>query len=80
MNQENKMTQGNQMTLQGHLEELRKRIIFSVIFFFITFCFCYFFCEEIYKFLLQPYANIFSNNENRRLIYTSQAEAFSTYL
>lgn len=68
------------MSLQEHLAELRHRIIFSVIFFAIAFCVCYFFSEKIYEFLLQPFADISQNNLNRRLIYTSPAEAFLTYL
>ncbi len=68
------------MTLQEHFLELRQRIIFSLIFFLIAFCICYFFSEKIYQFLLQPFAEISSDNQNRRLIYTSPAEAFITYL
>ncbi|MBU6339140.1 MAG: twin-arginine translocase subunit TatC [Rickettsiales bacterium] len=68
------------MTLQNHLEELRQRIIFSVIFFFVAFCTCYFFAEEIYQFLLQPFSEISLSNQNHRLIYTNPAEAFITYL
>lgn len=74
------MSLENKMTLQNHLEELRKRIIFSIIFFFSSFCICYFFAAEIYQFLLQPFSEIFLNNQNQRLIYTSPAEAFITYL
>jgi sec-independent protein translocase protein TatC len=68
------------MNLQQHLNELRIRIIFSVIFFVIFFVICYFFSQEIYNFLLQPLAEISQNNHNRRLIYTSPTEAFTTYL
>lgn len=67
------------MTLQEHLRELRQRIIFSVIFFCAAFVTCYFFAQEIYNFLLQPFIEI-SNQQNRKLIYTSPAEAFVTYL
>ena len=72
--------QKNHMTLQEHFLELRHRIIFSLFFFVATFFICYFFSEEIYQFLLQPFADISQNNQNRRLIYTSPAEAFATYL
>lgn len=68
------------MTLQQHFSELRQRLIFSLIFFFITFCVCYFFSAEIYKFLLQPFIKISADHQNRRLIYTSLGEAFTTYL
>lgn len=68
------------MSLQEHFAELRKRIIFSAIFFLVAFVFCYFFSREIYNFLLQPFIDISQNNQNRKLIYTSPAEAFMTYL
>jgi len=68
------------LTLQEHFAELRQRIIFSLIFFIIAFSFCYFFSEKIYEFLLQPFADISQNNQNRKLIYTSPSEAFITYL
>ncbi len=68
------------MTLQKHLEEFRNRLIACVIFFLIAFCFCYFFSSEIYNFLLRPFVEFSTNHENRRLIYTSPAEAFTTYL
>jgi sec-independent protein translocase protein TatC len=74
------MNQKNYMTLQNHLEELRNRLIFSVIFFLLSFGICYFFAAEIYNFLLQPFAEFSRNHQNRRLIYTSPAEAFTTYL
>ena len=69
-----------QMTLREHFLELRNRVIFSVIFFVVIFCICYFFSEKIYEFLLQPFADISHNNQNRKLIYTSPTEAFLTYL
>ncbi len=74
------MDSKNYMTLQNHLEELRNRLIFSVIFFLFIFATCYFFSAEIYNFLLKPFSEFSINNENRKLIYTSPAEAFTTYL
>ncbi len=74
------MQQKNHMTLQQHIGELRRRIIFCVIFFVTTFFICYFFSEKIYEFLLKPFAEISQDNQNRRLIYTSPTEAFITYL
>lgn len=66
-------------TLQEHLGELKKRIIFCIIFLGVAFCFTYFFSTEIYQFLLQPLADSFDDLENRRLIYTSPAEGFMTF-
>jgi len=42
------------MTLMEHLEELRKRLIRSVIALIAGFCLCFFFVEEISEFLAQP--------------------------
>ena len=74
------MTPKSHLTLQQHFAEFRQRIIFSVIFFLGTFITCYFFSQEIYNFLLQPFADISQNNHNRKLIYTGPSEAFMTYL
>lgn len=74
------MSQKDQMTLQEHFAELRRRVIFSLLFFAISFGVSYFFSEEIYEFLLRPFVEITHNFENRRLIYTSPTEAFVTYL
>ena len=67
------------LSLQEHLTELKNRVVFCAIFFLVAFCFCYFFSAEIYQFLLQPLAQSFQENENRRLIYTSPAEGFITF-
>jgi sec-independent protein translocase protein TatC len=64
-----------------HLVELRQRLINSFIFLFSFFVVCYFFSEEIYSFLVQPYADaVKDDNVNRRLIFTALQETFLTYL
>ena len=64
-----------------HLAELRSRLIKSVIYLFIFFIICYFFAENIYSFLVDPYAQAVKNDqENRRLIFTALHETFITYL
>ena len=65
----------------SHLVELRQRLINSFIFLFSFFVVCYFFSEEIYSFLVQPYANAVKDDDvNRRLIFTALQETFLTYL
>ena len=65
----------------SHLTELRKRLIKSFIFLFIFFIGCYFFSENLYSFLVEPYANaVKENNLERRLIFTALQETFLTYL
>jgi len=68
------------MTAKQHFAEFRTRIIFSLFFFLTFFILSYFFSQKIYNFLLQPFINISENNLNRKIIYTSPAEAFITYL
>ena len=77
MNDE-KIKQGNFIE---HLTELRSRLVKSFIYLFIFFGICYFFAEDIYSFLVQPYADAVKDDEvNRRLIFTALHETFITYL
>ena len=70
-----------QTSLSEHLIELRSRLIKSIIYLFIFFIICYFFSENIYSFLVEPYANAVMNDEtNRRMIFTALHETFITYL
>ncbi len=65
----------------SHLSELRSRLIKSLIFIFVIFVLGYFFAEQIYNFLLEPYSNAVKNDGvDRRLIFTALHETFITYL
>tara|TARA_Y100000590_G_scaffold60795_1_gene64858 strand:- start:925 stop:1695 length:771 start_codon:yes stop_codon:yes gene_type:complete len=71
----------NQSTFVEHLAELRSRLIKSFIYLFIFFIICYVFAENIYSFLVQPYAEAVKDDQiNRRLIFTALQETFITYL
>ena len=64
-----------------HLTELRSRLLKSIIYIFIFFVISYTFAENIYSFLVQPYADAVKGDElNRRLIFTALHETFITYL
>ena len=64
-----------------HFTELRSRILKSIIYLFIFFIICYFFAENIYHFLVEPYAQaVKDDHANRRLIFTALHETFITYL
>ena len=64
-----------------HLTELRSRLVKSIIYLFIFFIVCYFFAENIYSFLVAPYAEAVKDDEiNRRMIFTALHETFITYL
>ncbi len=65
----------------SHLTELRTRLINSIYLLFVFFLISYYFSEEIYRFLVQPYADIVENDgQERRLIFTALQETFITYL
>ena len=64
-----------------HLAELRKRLIHSFVFLVFFFIGCYFFAEQLYAFLVEPYAHaVKDDGTNRRLIFTALQETFLTYL
>ena len=64
-----------------HLTELRSRLIKSIIYLFLFFIICYIFSENIYSFLIEPYANAVKDDPNeRRMIFTALQETFITYL
>ena len=64
-----------------HLTELRSRLVKSVVYLFIIFAISYFFAENIYNFLVAPYAEAVKDDEiNRRMIFTALHETFITYL
>ena len=71
----------NKTSFVGHLTELRSRLVKSIICLFFFFVICYFFAENIYGFLVEPYAEAVKDDEvNRRLIFTALQETFITYL
>ena len=75
----------DEKTKQGsfveHLTELRSRLVKSFIYLLIFFVICYFFAENIYSFLVEPYAEAVKDDDsNRRLIFTALHETFITYL
>ena len=70
-----------QSSFVEHLTELRSRLVKSIIYLFIFFVICYFFAENIYGFLIAPYAEAVKDDEiNRRMIFTALHETFVTYL
>ena len=65
----------------SHFIELRSRLLNSLIFIFIVFVISYIFAEQIYNFLVDPYAQAVQDQEvSRRLIFTALHETFITYI
>ena len=68
-------------TFTSHLTELRSRLLNSLIFIFVIFVISYIFAEQIYNFLVDPYANAVKETRgSRRLIFTALHETFITYI
>ncbi|MEW5734693.1 MAG: twin-arginine translocase subunit TatC [Thermodesulfobacteriota bacterium] len=65
------------MTLIEHLEELRLRLMYSLIAVAVGFVICYAFRERIFVLLARP---LFSAMKNDKLIFTSLTEPFFVYL
>jgi len=66
------------MGLLEHLEELRDRILYSLIAFFIAFVACWTFAKPIYNFLSKPIYLFLKEGE--KLAYTSVTEPFMLYI
>ncbi len=74
-------TEDKTMPLLEHLIELRTRLIWSAVAFVCAFVICYYFSNQIYEFLLEPYAKVaLAKGGTRRLIYTAPTEAFFTFM
>jgi sec-independent protein translocase protein TatC len=66
-------------TLKKHLIELKRSILRISLVFVIIFSVCYYFSDNIYNILLRPLAKL-SDNNTRKIIYTSLTEAFFSYI
>jgi sec-independent protein translocase protein TatC len=65
-------------TFIQHLEELRKRLIVSLVAVGIGFIICYIFSKEIFEFLMMPLQRALPSGAT--MIFTTPAEAFFTYM
>ena len=66
--------------LLSHLSELRSLIIKTLIMLTVFFVIFYIFADNIYNFLVQPYASAVEGEAGRRLIFTALHETFFTYI
>lgn len=74
------LIEASRAPLIEHLIELRTRLMRVMVILFIAFIGCYIFAEQIYAFLVQPYANVVGEDSGRRLIFTALHETFFTYV
>jgi sec-independent protein translocase protein TatC len=68
------------MPLLDHLIELRKRLMWSMVSFFVFFGPSWYFSKAIYGILARPLARILADHANGHFIYTDLTEAFFTDL
>src|SRR5271167_460282 len=71
------------MPLLEHLLELRQRLMWSIVAFFVAFLVCYYFSAQIYSFLARPLADVLKaqgGQDAPHLIYTQLYEAFFTHI
>ena len=80
MNPDQSELNENKQPLLAHLVELRSRLIKTMIMITLLFIIFYLFADNIYNFLVQPYANAVEGEEGRRLIFTALHETFFTYI
>lgn len=69
------------LVFADHFGELKRRLVYTILFFLVSFAFCYYFSDDIYQFLLAPLSKYY-NSEGKQgsMIYTGLTEAFFTYL
>lgn len=58
---------GNQMSFLEHLDEVRRRLINSILIVFVAFCLCWFVREEIYNFLAVPVQQALGEAQRREI-------------
>ncbi len=69
------------MSFLEHLEELRRRIIYSVLFIIAGFAIVYWFHEQIYNYMQVPImAALHRHGLDQKLVYLNPTEPFNMYL
>ena len=72
---------GGQMSFLEHLEELRQRLLYSVLSLVVAFFFCFYFHEQIYDFLAAPITGSLRDLDlGDKLVYTNPMQPFNVYL
>ncbi len=73
--------QGKQMSFLEHLEELRKRLLRSILSIFVGFGLCFYFADNIYGFLARPLTDTLrSLHMSDKLVYTNPTDPFNLYV
>ena len=69
-----------EMSLIGHLTELRKRLMWSFFYILIIFIICFYYADELFAFLANPLVKLLDTEKGQGFIYTALQEAFFTEL
>ena len=69
------------MSFLEHLEELRRRIIYSFLYIVAGFCVCWWFHEQIFGLMQKPIVQALANHGmDTKLVYLNPTDAFNMYL
>ncbi|MGA3054708.1 MAG: twin-arginine translocase subunit TatC [Candidatus Korobacteraceae bacterium] len=69
------------MSFLEHLEELRRRIIYSFLYVVAGFCVCWWFHERIFAFMQKPIVTALANHKmDTQLVYLNPTDPFNMYL
>lgn len=69
---------GGKMSFLDHLDELRKRIVWSVVFIFAGFLIAFAFIQKLFEFIMLPLQEMLPAGQT--LVYTNPSEAFILYI
>jgi sec-independent protein translocase protein TatC len=69
------------MSFLQHLEELRRRIIYSFLYVVAGFCVCWWFHEQIFAIMQKPIVTALANHKmDTQLVYLNPTDPFNMYL
>jgi len=72
---------GKQMSFLEHLEELRQRLVRSVISIVVAFGICFYFADNIYAYLAKPLTDTLrALHMSDKLVYTNPIDPFNLYI
>jgi sec-independent protein translocase protein TatC len=72
---------GKQMSFFEHLEELRQRLLHSILSLFVGFGLCFYFADDIYGYLARPLTDTLrSLHMSDKLVYTNPTDPFNLYV
>ena len=69
------------MSFLEHLEELRRRIIYSFLYVVGGFCVCWWYHEQIFAIMQKPIMQALANHQmEQKLVYLNPTDPFNMYL